>query len=372
MEQLTQKRVDELVATPVEKTKRYRDDGQVGLFLWLRPPNQGRPAYVWQRSKLWESIGDPLSMSLQDARDEAGLLNWRLGNDKLDPRLMAKRGNITIGHLMQRWWKGHVRGLKPKTQEGYKSYVKALTDRYGRVRWRAIRAEDLQMLKYGYLERPYMFNRMMAVLKAAWAWGQEVGMIDSQVACPANTVQLYEEKKRDRYLDSAELERLLDEVSKLERKDAANAIYLLIFTGARRSEILDLRWEEIDWEGSVAVLRDSKTGPGKAVYLNADAIQLLEWMRPTYGRSEGPVFPGLTTLSYWWKKAAKRAGLSGVRLHDLRHTFASVGLKSGLSLEEISKLLGHSDLRVTQRYAHMNNKQLLKAVDTVGTAIRSK
>jgi integrase len=204
----------------------------------------------------------------------------------------------------------------------------------------------LQILKYGYLERPYMFNRMMAVLKAAWAWGQEAGMIDSQVACPANTVQLYEEKKRDRYLDSAELERLLDEVSKLERKDAANAIYLLIFTGARRSEILDLRWEEIDWEGSVAVLRDSKTGPGKAVYLNADAIQLLEWMRPTYG--------------------------SGVRLHDLRHTFASVGLKSGLSLEEISKLLGHSDLRVTQRYAHMNNKQLLKAVDTVGTAIRSK
>jgi integrase len=303
-------------------------------------------------------------MSLESAREEAGLLNWKRSNDKLDPRVASKAGKATLAFVVDRWMHAHVSTLKPATQKGYKSYAKAITREWGNIRWRDLRLEDLLVTRATYGGTPVMFNRMMSVLKAAWNWAQLAGIVDAGLANPAALVKNWRENPRERYLDDEELSRLFKEIDTLENRVAADAIMLILLTGARRGEVENLQWEEIDWDEGVARLSDSKTGSGRVLFLSPEALSILASRRPTYGRQSGACFD-LTTLRYWWDKASSRANLRGVRLHDLRHTFASQGMKKGVPIEVISKLLGHSDLRSTQRYAHLGNEQLHDAVVTI-------
>jgi integrase len=309
-------------------------------------------------------------MSLQDARDEAGLLNWKYGDKKLDPRVQAKAGKATLSYILDRWRTQHVTTLKPSTQKGYAGYIRSLNKHLGTRLWRTLRVEDLLEVREQYAKSPVMFNRMMAVLNAAWLWAQGINLVDPAVASPAALVKRHPEAPRERFLDDDELHRLFEELSRLENTAAADAIMLIILTGARRSEVEDLRWENIDWKNSTASLDDSKTGHGRVLFFNVDAMEILERLRPTYGRSQGPVWQTLS-LRYWWDVVRDRAELGRTRLHDLRHTFASRGLQEGVSLEVIGKLLGHTNVRTTQRYAHLANQQLQSAVDDIGKGLKS-
>ena len=149
-------------------------------------------------------------------------------------------------------------------------------------------------------------------------------------------------------------------------------IKLLIFTGARKNEIQGLRWNEVDFHSGYLKLADSKTGQ-KAIPLNAGALEILNSLT----RQEGSeyVFPSFGGSAHYvgtprvWTKIRADAGLDDVRLHDLRHSFASIAVSAGASLPIIGALLGHSDSATTQRYAHLQDDPLKAASDAVGGKI---
>lgn len=183
-------------------------------------------------------------------------------------------------------------------------------------------------------------------------------------------------RKMERFLSEQEITRL---AAALEAEAASSgnpyptaAIKLLLFTGCRRSEIANLLWENVDRETQCLRLPDSKTG-GKVVYLNAPALKVLLKVprmqanpHVIVGSKEGC---GLSGLDKIWYRIRKLAKLDGLRLHDLRHSFASVGIASGLSLPLIGALLGHKHATTTARYAHLSADPIKAANEAVGARL---
>jgi integrase len=180
----------------------------------------------------------------------------------------------------------------------------------------------------------------------------------------------------ERFLSEAEIARLameLDaEANRTGNPYPAAAIKLLLLTGARRSEITGLQWQYVDFERQCLRLPDSKTG-AKVVYLNAPALEVLANL-PRMS-TNAHVFPGkqegrpLVGIDKVWFRVRATAGLQDVRLHDLRHSFASMGVAGGLSLPIIGALLGHKHTATTGRYAHLSPDPLRAANDVVGMRI---
>lgn len=193
---------------------------------------------------------------------------------------------------------------------------------------------------------------------------------------PVRGVKRYADKKGERFLSGKEIAVLGEALRSLEtegaNKSAIAVVRLLTFTGARKSEISRLRWNEVDLERSCLRLGDSKTG-AKVIILGPPALAILSEITPVAGspfvfpaESGDGSFQGTEKV---WRKARARAGLSDVRLHDLRHSFASVGLEAGNSLPLIGKLLGHADVKTTARYAHLADDPLKAAAKKISDSI---
>jgi integrase len=214
---------------------------------------------------------------------------------------------------------------------------------------------------------------------------------------PARGINKFRETRRERFLNGDELERLGQAIREAETTgipwivhvanpktkhvpkqkrftridpSAAAALRLLLFTGCRLREILHLKWENFDPERNLLFLPDSKTGR-KTIVLNAPALAVLNDLRRI-----GPyVIPGSTTdrprsdLKRPWAIVTKQAGLVGVRLHDLRHTYASFGAGGGLGLPIIGRLLGHAHATTTAKYAHLDNDPLRHASEAIAARI---
>ena len=193
---------------------------------------------------------------------------------------------------------------------------------------------------------------------------------------PAHGVRMYPNKRHERFLSPAELTRLGQALTEAESNGtnpfAIAAIRLLLLTGARRGEILSLRWENVDFDRAYLRLLDSKTGQ-KLIPLGAPALSVLEALPQV---SVNPhVLPGgregqpLVNIAKVWRAVRQAAGLDDVRLHDLRHSFASVGAAGGDSLLVIGKVLGHRDIATTARYAHLADDPLRTAADRISKTI---
>jgi integrase len=178
---------------------------------------------------------------------------------------------------------------------------------------------------------------------------------------------------RERYLSEGEAQRLIAALDKDPNQVAAKAIRLLLLTGARRNEITQARWEHVDWKKRILLVPASKTGRPRAITLNSAAIELLQSIIPIEGNPF--VFPSTVTgrpcpsLHFPWLRIRREADLLGVRLHDLRHSFASFLVNSGVSLYVVQNLLGHTQPRMTQRYAHLAQQTLRNAAEIVGEMI---
>ena len=182
---------------------------------------------------------------------------------------------------------------------------------------------------------------------------------------------------RERYLKNDELSRLGTAVSEVEAKrpdlaPAMAAIRLLIFTGCRRNEILDLKWEHVDVEAACLRLPDSKTG-AKVVHLPAPALEVLSNIERVegnayviVGRKSGARLVGLNHI---WARVRERADLEDVRLHDLRHSYASTAVNLNIGLQIIGNLLGHKQASTTEKYAHVDDDPAKAAAERIGAAI---
>jgi integrase len=193
---------------------------------------------------------------------------------------------------------------------------------------------------------------------------------------PVRGVKRYADKKGERFLTSQELTSLGEAVRTLEAS-GANAmaiaiIRLLTFTGARKSEITGLKWSEVDFERSMLRLGDSKTG-AKVILLGPPALQILAGVARIEGKEL--VFPAesgerhFQGLEKVWRRVRAAAGMPDLRIHDLRHSYASAGLMAGDNLAVIAKLLGHTDVKTTARYAHLADDPVKQAAARIANSI---
>jgi integrase len=215
-------------------------------------------------------------------------------------------------------------------------------------------------------------TRTVRLLGGIFTWAISQNLRDDN---PTKGVQKYPDQSGERYLTSEEMARLGAAISESEVDQcSAAAIRLLILTGCRVGEILNLRWNEVDLGRGFLFLPDSKTGR-KAVVLSAAATAVIDGLprlgvfviagETAGGRDEKP------RPSLWgqWDRVRRRANLEGVRLHDLRHSFASVGAGAGMGLPIIGKLLGHAQTATTARYAHLDSDPVRAAANVIAGKI---
>ncbi|HWV42747.1 tyrosine-type recombinase/integrase [Pseudorhodoplanes sp.] len=181
--------------------------------------------------------------------------------------------------------------------------------------------------------------------------------------------------QRDRFLTPEETKRLIASINVDENRTAAQTIMLLLLTGARRNEVSHAKWEYVDWERRTLLVPVSKTGKPRAIALNGRAMALL---RSIPRQGDNPyIFPSPVTgkpspsLHFPWTRIKQRAILDDLRLHDLRHSFASFLVNEGVSLYVVQGLLGHTQPRTTQRYAHLAQETLNQAAEVAATVIAS-
>lgn len=217
-------------------------------------------------------------------------------------------------------------------------------------------------------------NKCLALLHKAFELSELWGYRPKN-SNPCRGIRKYPERKKERFLNSIELKKLesileAEEVLQSKSPYVLGAIKMLMYTGCRMSEILTLKWEAVHLSESYINLKDSKTGE-RVVPLNEPAKEVLEKLKKhdenPYVFCSGKHKDGhLVNIEKAWQKIRKKADLSDVRIHDLRHSFASFAIKQGLDLYQIAKLLGHKNIRTTTRYAHLAKEDLIKASNIVG------
>jgi integrase len=313
------------------------------------------------------------------ARTEAKRLLGEIaaGRDPACERDKTKASK-SLATVLEQFMAEHVRSkLKASTAREYERTARIyIVPRIGRRPCGEVTRQDVARLHHELARTPYQANRTLALLSKFFGWAERHGLRPDG-SNPCRHVEKYREGRRERFLSQAELARLGDALREAERNQSCSpwviaAIRLLAFTGARRSEILTLRWEHVSEEHQCLMLPDSKTGR-KAIRLNAPVLALLQ----AVPRLEGNPYvicgekagKHLVNLEKPWRRIRKAAKLENVRLHDLRHSFASVAASGGQSLVVIGKMLGHSQPATTARYAHLADDPVKAASDAVGRHI---
>jgi integrase len=240
----------------------------------------------------------------------------------------------------------------------------------------SINRSDIAALHHSLRLTPYEANRLLALASKMFSLAERWGLRPDG-SNPAKNIDRFREEQRERYLSREEVARLWNVLTTpatraVASESAINAVKLLILTGRRLTEVLTLKWAWIDLQGGIVRLPDTKTG-ALTVSLNGPALQLLRELRTA---SSGEyVIPGqrvgqpLINLQKPWRQLRRLAQLEDVRLHDLRHTFASIGAGLGMSLPMIGRLLGHSQAQTTARYAHLAQDPVRAAADAIGSEL---
>jgi integrase len=381
---ITKRAVD---AAKARKTDSYLWDTELPGF-GVKVTPAGRKVYLVQyrlggrkgRTRR-VTIGQHGQITPTFARDEAKRLHGAIatGRDPAAERDKAK-ADRSVAAVLDQFMTEHVRPkLKPSTAEGYQRVARLyVLPSLGRYSIADVKRTDIARLHYEMRSKPYQANSTLAILSKFFGWAEKHGLRPDG-SNPCRHVEKYREGRRERFLSQAELGRLGDALREAEQEKSCSpwiiaAIRLLTLTGARRNEILTLRWEHVSEEHESLLLPDSKTGR-KTIRLNAPALALLHEIPRLHGN---PYVicgerPGrhLVNVEKPWRRIRAAAKLDDVRLHDLRHSFASVGAASGQSLVIIGKMLGHSQPATTARYAHLADDPVRAASDAVGRYIAS-
>jgi len=377
--------VDTLVCGPEKDREVLWDDKNPGFGVVAYP--SGAKVYVVQYRTAGRShrvkLGRHGKITPDQARDAAKVMLGKIvsGDDPAAVRRDA-RSAPTLNDVAADFLKFKTAKKKPGTVKGYESALRVhIPPELGKLRITDIRKTDLQRLHTKLSDKPYRANRTVAILSSLFTWAVDEGLLPAATN-PVHGVKLNPEAPRERFLKSDELARLGDILTRGEVGEGASrrkldpfavaAIRLLIFTGARLREILHAKWTEVDVDRGMIFLPDSKTG-AKPIYLSTASLAILA----TLPRLKGSpyVIPGEKDgkprydLRKPWAAICEAAGLQGLRIHDLRHSFASVGAGASLGLPIIGKLLGHAQAATTNRYAHVDDDPMRRAVETIGASI---
>ena len=370
-------------ALTVEKDTVFWDRDLPGFG--VRVYASGTKMYVVQSRAEGKSVrvtvGRHGVISADEARRRAARILNRIkaGEDPVAEPLPARlAGGATVADLAARYMEEHVAvRCKGSTAEGMRKLVdKHILPAFGRLPLLAVERERVAVFHARLSGVPYAANRAVALLSRMYRMAASWGMVPDGTN-PCRGIGRHRERRRERFLTDTEFRRLGAVLDRAVADGgvsvhAVAAIRLLLLTGCRKSEILSLKWQDVDLEVRELRLSDSKTGP-RAVPLSPPAVRVLEELPRLPGSPW--VIPGqkpathMTNLDGPWRIVRKRAGLDDVRIHDCRHSFASRALALGESLPVIAKLLGHSQIRTTSRYAHLERDSVKASAARVAASI---
>jgi integrase len=358
------------------------DEGIPGFGLRVMP--SGRKSFVVQfragRRARRMSLGTSTVLTCDQARTRAITIIAAVKNGD-DPAAErdAKRNAATVRELAERFDREHIAvRLKASTAKEYRGTLKRfILPALGRLAVPEITRADVAKFHHDLRHIPYQANRCIEVVSKMFVLAEMWGLRPDG-SNPRKHIRKYPEEKRERFLSAAELRRIGEvlremESEHIELQSAILATRLLILTGCRLGEIMTLKWDYADFDERVLRLPDSKTGK-KVVHLGAPAVEYLQGAQRIDGNpwvitGTRPGKP-LSDLQPFWQRVRARAGVKDVRIHDLRHTFASTAVASGQGLPMIGKLLGHTQVQTTARYAHLAAEPVRMAADAVAQNLR--
>ena len=311
------------------------------------------------------------------ARREAAAMIDRIKRGE-DPALPEPAHEPTVAELAERYMKAHVEvNCRPKSVETLGRVVRLyVVPELGALRVSAVERSHVAALHHKMRDKPYQANLTVDVLAKMFRLGEAWGVVPPR-RNPCRSVRRYREHRRDRFLTPEEYRRVGEVLDEAEADGSAMpsaiaAIRLLLLTGCRKNEIVTLRWDDIDRTAGELRLSDAKSGPRRVPLTPA-----VEWVLGRIPRVEDNpwVFAGekrgahVTNLDEVWRRLRVRADLKDVRVHDLRHSYASRALALGEGLPLIGKLLGHRKVTTTARYAHLARDTEKASAAKVGASI---
>jgi integrase len=330
------------------------------------------------------TIGTYPTWSVERARKHAAELRQAVdrGEDPMGEKHDARKAP-TVNDMLDRYCEEWLPRKRPSSQRedlGLMSQI--IRPRLGSRKVRAVSHADVDRLHQSLKATPYRANRALALASKAFSLAVRWRMRPDN---PCKDVERYQEEERDRFLSTDEIDRLTQALDEAPDQKAANLIRMSLFTGARRGELLAATWDQFDLEACQWV-KPGATTKQKTVHrvpLSDAAVALLKGMLADATGDDGePVsrylFPGrspeehLTDVRRPWEAIREAAGLEDVRLHDLRHTYASILASSGKSLPLIGRLLGHTQASTTLRYSHFYDDPMRAAANEVGAVVTGK
>jgi integrase len=375
---LTEALLDSL--TPSDRDQYLFDTIVTSLGFRLTPAGKG--IFIVGRNPR-HTVGSRPPLRLAEARDLAAqmLQDIRLGRD---PQLARKAraqaaaaGRMLVSQLVDKWLTDHVRPkLKPRTISDYERLTaQHIIPALGHLPVTQTGRDDVVQLHLAMQRTPRRANYTISTVHGIFAFAEDLGL-RPRGSNPAQRIKRYREGKIERFLNEAEIAQAADGIAAAEQSGkigvhAAAGLRLCLFTGARSGEITAAKWSHVDWTRKIIRLPDSKTNEPRTIHLSDAAVEVLR----AIPRVEPYIIAGaiagepFKNLSRSWILARGFAGLKDVRLHDLRHSYASLAAGRGASLQMIGKLLGHRVAATTARYAHLARDAAAAVNDELGAAM---
>jgi len=349
-----------------------RDATVPGLHLRVFP--RRRTYYMYYRTRAGKErrpkLGDANVLSLAKARQlaKAMLAAVAAGEDPAAARISARTAG-TVAELADRYLLEHAVGKKSKANDEnlIDLYVKP---KLGRLQTTEVQYEDIAALHHSLRDKPYQANRLLALLSKMFTLAEQ-WQVRPERSNPCRHVQRFPERKRRRYVRSdGEAQRLAQTLVGLEPHfpEQIAFFWVLIFSGARPSEVLRFTWDDL--QGNRITLAEHKaeyTGDARTIYLPAFVIEKLSRLPKATDR----IFTFATAPKRLWRRIRVEAQCPGLRMYDLRHTFASAAMAAGYSLNHIGELLGHRNTQTTARYAHLMDDPQREAVEATATLLQT-
>ena len=352
---------------PAKTTRNVRDSVLAGFGVRILPSGLKRFFLHVQHEgrRTWKIVGDPAAMTVKEARATARdmLAAIRTGRPTSDEETLFEAVAETA-------FRRHGRNWKPSTLSKNRNYLRTqILPRFAGRQIAEITPQDVRDWFASMHATPVSADRSMPVLSVIMKVAEADGL-RPEGSNPCRGIKRYRRQNRDRFLSDAEFGRLGRALREAGPSPAVPIIRLLALTGCRSSEIRTLRWS--DFRDGHVYLSDGKTGP-RTVWLSSAARDLLDglprtsrWVFPS-GRTDGPL--SIATLDRAWFRVRTEAGLRDVRLHDLRHAYASVAVTSGETILAVGRLLGHRNPETTLKYVHHAEAEAGRAAAAMGAVL---
>lgn len=378
---LTQAFITHDLQCPGDKSRiEYCDSELPGLYVEVRSTSQGQGTYYLRYKDATgktchQKIGRTTDLSLTDARKIAKTLKAEIALGA-DPRAeeKAREAVLTFCEFFEQHYLPYVKPRKRSWKRDDELYRLRIKKVFGQKRLNQITRQQVQQFHTALKEEGLAAatcNHHIKLLRYAFNLSIDWGYLETN---PVSRVPLFhEDNKVEHYLNDEELDRLLHVLRTDECRNVCMIALFLLSTGCRLNEVLSAKWIDVDLEKGVFTVRasNSKSKRLRAVPLNSSALEILRQLDTSQeylfmNRLTGKPYVNITKV---WVRLRKQAGLPHLRLHDLRHQFASFLVNDGRTLYEVQQILGHSDPKVTMRYAHLSTKALQEAANSAAVKI---